>query len=66
MRHDPAPVEFRPIHPKRKKLPMSFTKLIAVACVLSMFAVAAEARPRHHHHHHHHHHHKHHRVAHHK
>jgi len=45
---------------------MSFTKLIAVACVLSMFAVAAEARPRHHHHKHHHHHHKHHRVAHHK
>jgi hypothetical protein len=41
----------------RKKLPMSLTKLIAVAAVLSMFAVAADARPRHHHHRHHRHHH---------
>jgi len=40
---------------------MSFSKLIAVAAVLSMFAVSADARPRHHHHRHHHlhHHHRH-------
>ena len=35
---------------------MSFTRLIAVVAVLSMFAVSAEARPRHHHKHHHKHH----------
>jgi hypothetical protein len=42
---------------------MSLAKIIAVAAVLSMFTVAADARParhhhRHHHHHHHHHHHR--------
>ena len=46
-------------HPiTKKEVPMSFTKLLAVAAVLSMFAVAADARPaRHHHHRHHHRHH---------
>jgi len=45
-----------------KEATMSLTRFIAVAIALSMFAVAAEARPaRHHHKHHHHHHHKHHR-----
>ena len=62
----PPPDPIPDVSPQKKEAPMSLTKLIAVACVLSMFAVAAEARPRHHHHKHHHHHHKHHRVAHHK
>ena len=51
-----------PIHSRRKKLPMSFTKLFAVAAVLALFTVAADARPARHHHHHKHHHHKHHHA----
>jgi len=39
---------------------MSFTRLIAVVAVLSMFVVSADARSRHHHKHHHKHHDKHH------
>jgi len=49
----------RTFHSQKKEAPMSLTKLIAVAAVLSMFAVSAEARPHHHRHHHHHHRHGH-------
>lgn len=47
-----------------ERSPMPFAKLIAVAAALSLFAVSADARPRHHHKHHNKHHQKHHQKHH--